>query len=96
MRYFTFEEAQALIPELERIFKNALEIHAKTEDKARRVLEFENSGNTLAHELNAIRRPETKILKIKKRLSLIFKSFYPKSAESLGPSHPWICPHPAL
>lgn len=44
MKYFDRDEAEALIPELERIFSGALEIAAKARDKAQKLQKLEASG----------------------------------------------------
>lgn len=44
MKYFTRDEAEALIPELERIFAAALEIAEKARDKAKKLQKLEASG----------------------------------------------------
>jgi len=45
MKYFTVQEAEALIPELEKIFKTIQEINPKAEEKARLVREMEAKKN---------------------------------------------------
>lgn len=48
MKYFTVEEAEALLPELETIFARTMELHAKAERKAARVRELDESGENPA------------------------------------------------
>lgn len=45
MRYFTLEEAEALIPELEKIFAYVLDLRAKAQSKARLVHDLEAASS---------------------------------------------------
>jgi hypothetical protein len=51
MRYFTVQEAEALIPELEKIFSNVLNIHAQAEAKARKLAELQSRGQTASEQV---------------------------------------------
>ncbi|HVE13165.1 MAG TPA: DUF2203 domain-containing protein [Elusimicrobiota bacterium] len=72
MRYFTREEAEALIPELERVYAAVMELHAKALDKAR--LMNEKSPDADAPEL-AIERAQLQFLvnEINGRLRKVFE-----------------------
>ncbi len=71
MRYFTLSEAEGLIPELERLFKPALELKAKAEKKFLKVQRME-AGPARAQDL-AIERAQLEFLAsgLKERLAKI-------------------------
>lgn len=73
MRYFSIEEAQALIPRMEEVFREALDIYARAESKARRVSELESSDKAPPHEL-ALERGQLQFLvnTVNERLKEIF------------------------
>ena len=73
MKYFTVAEAEALIPELERIFARALELHAKAEAKARALSALESAGT--AHAEAALARSQLQFLinEVNERLRPVFE-----------------------
>lgn len=61
MKYFTVEEAEALIPQLEQIYECALRIHTKADAKAREVRRLEARKSTPPSEL-ALERAQLQFL----------------------------------
>ena len=73
MRYFTLPEAEAFIPELEALYAQVLEMHAKAEAKARTLNELEATG--AAHAEAALARSQLQFLvnEINGRLRRVFE-----------------------